>query len=657
MRLIIAYFLLLNYQLVLAQSQYITEWGKCNPSDLKMEQYELDTAAEAIILHDIGNVVVGMDPVQYTFVHHRRIKILKESGLDYADISIPYYKNNHVEHVRNVKAQVIMPTGQYTALDKSSFFTENISKNWAAVKFSFPNVKPGTIIEYEYELLSDDVSSLKDWYFQQDIPVRYSKLTTITNERLIYTYIFQGAEYLTKMPDGTYKLGEYTTANIASPVYEMQDIPAFKEEAHMTTEEDYKTKIRFQLSSILYPDNSSAYQKTYYEKPYMSTWDEIRIQLLDYEFFGQQFNKKANYKNALTTILPLALNAKTQKEKANIIYQYLAKNIEVTNIYGCYANDKLDKCFEQRKANQSALNLLLLALLRELEIEAYPVITSTRDNGKIITSYPLLDQFNYTLVQANLDGKWTLLDVDSPLRPMGYPKTIALNYKGLRIEKATQEWVDIDAPSSRDNFAIRCTIDGDKLVGSFQHKSRGYNSISERMSYRENKEGNHWQKRLSNTGSLVKINDFKVDHYENIDEDFVIEFQFEIDDWVVENDDFLYISPTIIPYIKNNPFISEKRQYPVDFNYRTTQQYAMQFTIPEGYEIEQLPENTNVELPGKGGSFRLSTTVLNDKIQFVTSLDIKRLQYQPSEYEILRNCYTAMSAAFEDMIVLKKKTK
>jgi hypothetical protein len=389
----------------------------------------------------------------------------------------------------------------------------------------------------------------------------------------------------------------------------------------------------------------------------MSTWDEIRIQLLDYEFFGQQFNKKLNYKNALATILPLALTAKTQKEKANIVYQYLAKNIEVTSIYGFSANDKLDKCFEQRKANQSGLNLLLLALLRELEIEAYPVITSTRDNGKIITSYPLLDQFNYTLIQANLDGKWTLLDVDSPLRPMGYPKTIALNYKGLRIEKTKQEWVDIDVPGSRESFAIRCTIDGDKLVGSFQNKSRGYNSISERMSYRENKEGNHWQKRLSNTGSSVKINNFKVDHYENIEEDFVIEFQFEIDDWVVENDDFLYISPMIIPSIKNNPFISEKRQYPVDFNYRTTQQYAMQFTIPEGYEIEQLPENTNVELPGKGGSFRLSTTVLNDKIQFVTSLDIKRLQYQPSEYEILRNCYTAMSAAFEDMIVLKKKTK
>ncbi|NJK82771.1 MAG: DUF3857 domain-containing protein [Saprospiraceae bacterium] len=335
-----------------------------------MEQYELDTTAEAVILHDIGNVVVSVDPAQYTFVHRRRIKILKESGLTYADISIPYYKNNDMEIVRNVKAQVIMPTGQYTALDKSSFFTENINKNWAAIKFSFPNVKPGTIIEYEYELLADDISRLKDWYFQQDIPVRYSKLTTITNDRLIYTYLFQGAEYLTKMADGTYKLGEYTTASIESPVYEMQNIPAFKEEVHMTTEEDYKTKIRFQLSSILYPNNSSGYEKTYYEKPYMSTWDEIRVQLLDYEFFGQQFNKKANYKNALATVLPLTLTAKTQREKADIVYQYLAKNIEVTSIYGFSANDKLDKCFEQRKANQSGLNLLLLAILKELEIEA-----------------------------------------------------------------------------------------------------------------------------------------------------------------------------------------------------------------------------------------------------------------------------------------------
>ncbi|NJK82772.1 MAG: DUF3858 domain-containing protein [Saprospiraceae bacterium] len=261
------------------------------------------------------------------------------------------------------------------------------------------------------------------------------------------------------------------------------------------------------------------------------------------------------------------------------------------------------------------------------------------------------------MVQANLDGKWTLLDVDSPLRPMGYPKTIALNYKGLRIEKVTQEWINIDVPSSRENFTIRCTVEGSKLVGTFQNKSKGYNGISERFTYQENKQGNHWQKRLSNTGSTIKIDTLKVENYENINEDFISEFQFEIEDWVIENDDFLYISPMIIPDIKNNPFISEKRQYPVDFNYRTTRQYALQLTIPEGYEIEQLPENTNIELPGKGGSFRLSTTLLDDKIQFVTSLDIKRLQYKPTEYELLRDCYTTMTAAFDDMIVLKKKAE
>ncbi|NJL74104.1 MAG: DUF3857 domain-containing protein [Saprospiraceae bacterium] len=640
---------------VSAMGQFQTEWGKCPMSDFSMEKYPLDTTAEAVILHDLGKLYASVDPWEYSLVHHRRIKILTDAGLDYANISIPYYKENSRDFIRNIKAQILQPNGKSIELKKSDFYKEDINNYWAAMNFTFPNVQPGSIIEYEYELISQDIVNLKDWYFQQNIPVRYSKIVSTINERLVYIYLFQGADYLIKQPDGSFRLGEHTIAKIDAPTYEMQNIPAFKEEAYMTTEEDYKNKIRFQLDKILYVDGSRG-GNNYYAKPVLSSWDEIRDKLWMNESLGEQFAKKNNFKNAFETILPMTLGAKSQKEKANIAYTYLAENIEWSGINsGIYTIEKLDKVFDKRRATKSEMNLLLLGILRELEIEAYPILTSTRNHGKLLPQHPILDQFNYVLVRANLDGEWLLLDVGEPLRPMGYPSVNALNYMGWQFDRTKHEWIEIEIPISKESLVVRCAIEGNKLVGRFTSKSKGYYALKERMAFRDEKTGAYWLKRLNVNGVNMAMDSFIVNNYQDVAEDFTSEFKFELNDWVTENEHFLYISPMIYTALKDNPFKSEKRYYPVDYDYRFSQQYVFQLEIPSGYEIEQLPENTTVQLPNKGGSFRLSMSILNNKVQFVAILDVKRLQYQPSDYEALKLCYDTMLATYDEMIVLKKK--
>jgi hypothetical protein len=634
--------------LILAQTQL--EWGKCPISDFQMEKYPQDTTADAVILQDVGIITATVDPFEYTFDHHRRMKIFTQNGMEQATITIPYYKEGGGEFIRKVKAQVLQPNGQHIELQKTDFYKEEVSNYWAVLKFTFPNLQPGSIIEYKYELVSNRLTELKDWYFQQDIPVRYSHLKAGISERLQYIYLFQGAEYLQKQADGTYLLGESTIAKINPPDYEMQNVPAFKQEPFTTTEDDYKSKIKFQLDKVLYPRGNE-----YYAEPVLSSWDEIRDKLWMYEFFGEQFTRKANFKTVLEAVLPLTLAANTQKTKAKIIYDYLAKNLAWNNINaGIFALERLDKAFEKKSCTHSEANLMLLAVLRELEIEAHPILTSSRDHGRLIPISPILDQFNYLLVQAKLDGEWLLLDVGDPLRPMGYPSVNALNYKGWKLERTKHEWIDIEMPLSKNTWVVRCTIEGNSLVGQFQTKSKGYYALEERMDYREDNTGNYWSKKLNTGGISMRIDSFTASNYEDIEADFVTNFRFNLQDWATENDNFLYISPVIYAALKENPFKSEKRLYPVDYNYRFINQYAFQVTIPSGYEIEQLPENIEVLLPNKGGSFRVTTSTLNGKIQFLANLDIKRLQYHPLEYAALKDCYDTLIAKYDDMIVLKK---
>jgi hypothetical protein len=78
-------------------------------------------------------------------------------------------------------------------VDKKQIFTEVVDKYYSAMVFSFPNVKPGCIIEYKYRLTSASVSDFPDWYFQSDLPTRYSELNTNIPDILTYKKVTQSA--------------------------------------------------------------------------------------------------------------------------------------------------------------------------------------------------------------------------------------------------------------------------------------------------------------------------------------------------------------------------------------------------------------------------------------------------------------------------------
>ena len=57
-------------------------------------------------------------------------------------------------------------------------------------------------------------------------------------------------------------------------------------------------------------------------------------------------------------------------------------------------------------------------MLREVGIDANPALISTRANGKVLQIYPMWGQFNYVLVQVNMEGKSFFIDATDPMAPM-----------------------------------------------------------------------------------------------------------------------------------------------------------------------------------------------------------------------------------------------
>lgn len=632
------------------------KWGKIPAEDLAMTDYELDSEAEAVVLCDYARLYFEPSPKGfiYRFVHHKRIKILKPSATDLGNISIDYYSYKKSEKVANVKAQVISPDGKKQGIKRKEVFTDKVNDYWSRKRFAIPNVQEGSVIEYKYELISDRWGTLQDWYFQDDIPTRHSELRTSIPEFFDYIFLFQSKNDINKTSlesDGGIdpRLG---SAKIINKSYIMKDMPALREESYVTTMDDYRARIKFQLRAFI-PGNGQLTEM------FLSNWKELAESFILDESFGKQYLKKNKYKKLLAAAAPYMVKAKTQKEKIKAAQKFINDNVAWDGDYGIYVRDRatLDKLFENKEARKGERNLMLLALLRSDNINAWPLLSSTRRHGKMFPSYPIRDQFSHTMVYVDLGDEELVLDMSDGIYPMGYPIINSLNGRGWVVDKDNPRWVNIVAPNSVERYLVTVALDEEgNLEGTITGSMDGYAAIGERKIMQESEDG-EWEVDLRESYPEAVVDSIEVENEDQIYEPLLINMKCSLPSAGQINGDFIYLSPVILGAYEENPFKLEKRAYPVNIPYPFNESYVLNLEIPEGYAIEELPESINLALPNKGGKFKFLVNAVSENIiQIVCEVRIKQLIFNPEEYPSIKGLFDVIVEKQGEQIVLKKKS-
>lgn len=170
--------------------------------EIDLTTYDKDPEADAVILFDKGESLFADtdNGFEIQFTREKRLKILKESAIDYAEVRIPYYSdgNKGVEQVVAIEGYSYnFEEGRLIKkeLDSKGIFTEKINEYWNVKKFVLPDVKPGTIIEYKYVLKSPFHFNLPDWEFQSKIPTVFSKYVVKLIPFYEYAFLAQGIDH------------------------------------------------------------------------------------------------------------------------------------------------------------------------------------------------------------------------------------------------------------------------------------------------------------------------------------------------------------------------------------------------------------------------------------------------------------------------------
>jgi hypothetical protein len=629
------------YQEVTSQQSRM-KFGYVMPENFHNVEFNNENDENAVILLDSGEVQyvqpeVGVFNLEIT--HYRRILILKNTGSKYANVVIPlYYKD-----IENCEILTELQAASYN-LNDELVVSKQINKSdiheirsdpfTKQIRFAIPDVKVGTIIEFKYTTKSPFIYNIPRWYFQNEIPVLYSEYRVKMVPSYQFKYVAKGVEkfdVLTVEKGADKKtFGQIVMMNAGNVgsgfeyhdliyTFLLKNIPAYKQEIFSIISNDKIIHIDFQLNRT--------FNKNYDNRSYFSSWENVVKYLLEGDL-GKRI--KAGKNQSKSVLKELEIQNVSQTERARFIIEYVRKNYLWNGRYDYLPSVSTKEFLNNKTGNSADINLLLFDMLRAADVNVYPVLISTRSNGKIEKLAPFLKSLNNVVLLVD-DGSVQYLS-DATTSFISYNRLPAecLNEIGLKIEQDNFEWVTLEnfsiselktqivynlSPVLNQNN-IKITLIATEYLSEFYRGlwKKGDPDIKE------------YYKSLGiyNIANIRKNSRPSGKQYS---------LSFDAFTPLLSNNQRIILYPFMDRTLFLRYLVDETRKTPLDFGFRRKYSVITDALIPDGFEAKNLPES--LSLTDDLIHANIFYSIVDKKLNCTLSMEFKKIKYSIAEYSAL----------------------
>jgi hypothetical protein len=614
-------------------SPYSDKFG-VSAYELNYKECPFDKEATAVVFVDEAESDYNDDYNLLTY-HHVKLKILKDKGIEYGNIEIPYYLEDDFENITSIEG-TIYNNGEVLSskkLDKKSVYTQKENKYWGEVKFAFPEVKVGSIIEYTYASSKKNYGGLKEWIFQQEIPVLRSSYLVSVLPNTEFAYAVQ------KSPAMNIDIKPNNSEGKIS--FEMDNIAGLRDEKYIDSKNDYLQKVSFQLSK-------------FQDRRYMTTWDQVNTEMsTEPAFYGQL---KKNLPGTDDFIKSVKQDS-SELSKMKKVYAYVRNNITWNNINSKYSPDGIKQAWEKKTGTSGDVNLILLNLLRQAGLDATPMLVSERYNGKVHRELTMIDQFNTVYACVTINNKQYYLDATDKYNSCTLTPYEILNTTAFIVNHKRGNLIDIIDTTAlyTERIGIDATVNADgTLKATFIANSFDYARDYRLKNFRTRSISEN-EKLFSGNIPDLNFSDFKT---ENADSDLNLlttkgGFSLPLN----HSNPYYFLTANLLTGLSDNPFISDNRFSNINFGYKQIIQLTFHVAIDKNFAIDALPKS--VKLTDPDGDISFTRLVFADKEQndmrVISTFETKQNLYPVSQYDIIKNFYKKLFEMLNEQIVLKKK--
>lgn len=448
-------FSFLLVQLSLAQSTKF-EFGNISEEEYNYTNVPFESDASAVILSEYGEL--QMKNYGYVIKQHIRKKILKQDAIEGNILEFTYNPNNKYNRPKINKVQVYNKINNeiiISKLNKADIVEETVDENTRRIVYAIPNIKVGSIIEYETEDVRTADLYATPWNFQNDYPTLVSKLDIRMHTDFDYRIYLIGQ-----------KLNEKYGNRKANRSWEIEYVPSVKKFNKVYNIRDFKESIGFQYTA------EQDWHGTIFSSPTWTSFRSVFTKKIETNLRGVNFNE----------IALKIQNGSSQLETYKNVIEYVRKNYKTDN---SKIIDKISNfnsgILRTKIGSNLELVILVNKLLKSKGIESHLVINSYRGRGRLIMNFPIVSRISNIQNMSVLDNQIYLFDEnilkivdDSYKEKIVFPYLDFYNQLVLKLESKQDEFFNINPPLSESYLINEIEFKQDDVKMKSLNKFKGY---------------------------------------------------------------------------------------------------------------------------------------------------------------------------------------
>lgn len=604
----------------------------------------------AVVLKDEQVVTIesSSGSLDITAQSHKEILYLTDKAHFYNNDKVYY---SYFSELKSISAETIVPDGEKTktlevkkfedAGETSAgiFYDDVMSRN-----FYYPGLTKGARSVLNYTKKVTDPHLLPAFFFSSNFPVAVSRLVIRTSPGVkIRHKLFNVAGVNIKYT--TQQVGEYT-----EHAWESVEIKSHPSEPGAPP-------ARYYIPHIIY--HIESYTTGGKEIPVLRTVADLHQ--WDYNFVKKSIAEKSPVLKALAD--SITAGAATESEKAKRIYYWVQDKIKYVafedGLRGFTPSTPSMVC-DKRYGDCKDMASLLNALLGHAELKSHLVTLGSRNIPYKYSEVPVPAVADHMIAAVEIKGELIFLDATSSYTAFGFPSAFIMGKEALvAIDSVKYKVVTVPVVSKDKSALIDSTwftLEGKKVTGKGSLYMTGYMKARNTSSVKEKRKEDLdklMHRFLQKGNNKYKTISYTIANVEDKDKPLHFDYSFAVDDYATIAGDEIYINLNLDKYTYMSAVDAAKNVLPRDNDYCFTKTSVNTLQIPQGYKIEELPQNSSYsnELFG----FSIQYRVTGSTVIITSTVSINYLLLTPDKFPAWNEMAKQLAASYRETLTLKQQ--
>lgn len=631
--------LILFFIVTSLNAQYSSEFLKYNK--LHPEAARVRLHQETIITIEIGDngLEINQEFIEEDLYLNESATYNSKSTLNFST----FFEMNKVEassfSFENNK-YIETEVEKFTEKDElnQSFYDDTKSLN-----FVYPNLKKGSKSKLKYSQKIKNPRFLMPFYFGDYFPITKNKVTIIADKNV--NLEFRKFNIL----DDKIKFTKEEKRRKTIYTWEVKNQTEYEFEANTPS---YKTILPHIVPIITSYKIKKENKKLLGEIADLYGW---------YYSLVENVNTEPPNTELVALVAKITADKKTDLEKVKAIYYWTQKNIKyiafeyaLGGFIPRESNDVYRKKYGDCKDNSS----ILFRMLEIAGVKGNLTWIGTRSIPYTYKEVPTPVVDNHMILSYENNGRTYYLDATGRYIKFGIPtsfiqgKEALVSYgKDFKIKKVPI----IDAKVSAIIDTTNIKIENGSIVGSSKTIISGYtkidffNDLENENTKTKLKE--FYNRKFEKGNNKFLINNFNETNKYHYDNDFIVDYDFKINDYSKNLGNEIYINLNLnkgLSFYKTD----KKRENAIEYDYKRYFSYTTKLKVSKGYKVDYLPESITVS--NDYLTCKISYSLKENEVIYNQTIELNFLVLSVEAQKEVNKLIKKIERNYKEIVVLKK---